>query len=121
MVISKGGTFCLPQHIESFAADVFGRLAAVDMLRGRGRELFIDGLTELLAARSTANRARHVFDDPGTTEHVPVSDPLRDTAGAVPKCVPVLDAAAWQDSCKGSCNEPPATPATHDPLSRRNG
>ena len=49
VVISKGGTFCLPQHIESFAADVFGRLAAADMLRGRGRELFIDGLTELLA------------------------------------------------------------------------
>lgn len=49
VVISKGATFCLPQHIESFAADVFGRLSAADVLRGRGREWFIDGLTELLA------------------------------------------------------------------------
>lgn len=49
VMIAKGGTFCLPQHINSFAAEVFARLAAADHLRGRERETFIDGLTELLA------------------------------------------------------------------------
>ena len=33
--IAKGSVFCLPQHLESYAADVFGRLAAADRLRGR--------------------------------------------------------------------------------------
>jgi hypothetical protein len=28
--IAKGSVFCLPQHLESYAADVFGRLAAAD-------------------------------------------------------------------------------------------
>ncbi len=32
--IAKGSAFCLPQHLESYAADVFGRLAAADRLRG---------------------------------------------------------------------------------------
>jgi hypothetical protein len=30
--IAKGSVFCLPQHLESYAADVFGRLAAADRL-----------------------------------------------------------------------------------------
>lgn len=47
--IAKGGMFCLPQHVESYAAEVFARLADADHLRGRDREMFIDGLTELLA------------------------------------------------------------------------
>ena len=47
--IAKAGVFCLPQHLESFAAEVFDRLACVDYLRGRDRETFIDGLTGLLA------------------------------------------------------------------------
>ncbi|MGH3436017.1 MAG: Fic/DOC family protein [Sciscionella sp.] len=47
--IAKGGMFCLPQHIESFAAEVFGRLEAAQRLRGRNHETFVDGLTELLA------------------------------------------------------------------------
>jgi len=47
--IAKGDPFCLPQHLESFASEVFGRLAATDFLRGRDREEFRDGLTELLA------------------------------------------------------------------------
>lgn len=49
VVIAKGGTFALPQHIESYAAEVFGRLADADHLRGRSYEQFIDALTELLA------------------------------------------------------------------------
>lgn len=46
---AKGGMFCLPQHLETFAAEVFGRLTFAGHLRGRDREAFIDGLTELLA------------------------------------------------------------------------
>gem|GEM_PF-3531038 len=34
MSIAKGSVFCLPQHLESYAADVFGRLGAADRLRG---------------------------------------------------------------------------------------
>ena len=47
--ISKEDPFCLPQHISSFAVQVFTRLTAADRLKGRGREDFLDGLTELLA------------------------------------------------------------------------
>ena len=39
--IAKGSVFCLPQHLESYAADVFGRLAAADRLRGLARDPFI--------------------------------------------------------------------------------
>lgn len=42
--IAKGSVFCLPQHLESYAADVFGRLAAADRLRGLAREAFITAL-----------------------------------------------------------------------------
>ena len=49
VVIGKGNVFCLPQFIESFAADVFGRLAVADFLRGRDRTEFLDGLADLFA------------------------------------------------------------------------
>lgn len=39
--IAKGSVFCLPQHLESYAADVFGRLDAADRLRGLARDPFI--------------------------------------------------------------------------------
>ena len=42
--IAKGSAFCLPQHLESYAADVFGRLAAADRLRGLARDPFITAL-----------------------------------------------------------------------------
>jgi cell filamentation protein len=42
--IAKGSVFCLPQHLESYAADVFGRLAAAGRLRGLARDPFITGL-----------------------------------------------------------------------------
>lgn len=47
--IGKGGLFCLPQHLVSFAGEVFGRLAHEDYLRGLGRAAFVDRLTALLA------------------------------------------------------------------------
>lgn len=47
--IAKGGLFCLPQHLTSYGADVFGKLAAEDWLRGLPRQPFVARLTELLA------------------------------------------------------------------------
>jgi len=47
--IAKGSVFCLPQHLESYAADVFGRLAAADRLRGLARDPFITALAGFLA------------------------------------------------------------------------
>jgi cell filamentation protein len=47
--IAKESLFCLPQHLTSYAADVFGRLAAADRLRGLNREQFIARLAEFLA------------------------------------------------------------------------
>lgn len=47
--IGKGDLFCLPQHLGSFAEDVFGKLARAGHLRGLERAAFVDGLTMLLA------------------------------------------------------------------------
>lgn len=47
--IAKGSVFCLPQHLASYAADVFGRLAAADRLRGLAREEFLTRLAGFLA------------------------------------------------------------------------
>jgi cell filamentation protein len=47
--IAKGSVFCLPQHLATAAADVFGRLAAADRLRGLNREQFIGRVAEFLA------------------------------------------------------------------------
>ena len=49
MSIANGSVFCLPQHLESYAADVFGRLAAADRLRGLARDPFITALAGFLA------------------------------------------------------------------------
>lgn len=48
--IAKGETmFCLAAHVDSYATDVFGRLANRDLLRGLSRIDFIDAATDLLA------------------------------------------------------------------------
>ncbi|MGQ0774195.1 MAG: Fic/DOC family protein [Pseudonocardiales bacterium] len=47
--IGKSDLFCLPQHIISFADEVFGKLARADHLRGRQRPEFVDGFADLLA------------------------------------------------------------------------
>ena len=47
--IAKGSLFCLPQHLATAGADVFGRLAAADRLRGLNREEFIGKVAEFLA------------------------------------------------------------------------
>ncbi len=46
--IGKGQLFCLPQHLENFAADIFDRLHTEQILRGRDLDSFVTGLTELL-------------------------------------------------------------------------
>jgi hypothetical protein len=51
--IAKGSVFCLPQHLESYAADIFGRLEAADQLRGLARDPFITQL------RISSSPARH--------------------------------------------------------------
>ena len=49
MTTPKGSVFCLPQHLESYAADVSGRLAAADRLRGLARDPFITALAGYFA------------------------------------------------------------------------
>lgn len=49
VAIAKGSLFCLPQHLRSYATDVFGRLAAADRLRGLNRDQFISRVAEFLA------------------------------------------------------------------------
>ncbi|MBM7786864.1 Fic/DOC family protein [Tenggerimyces flavus] len=43
--IAKTDTFCLPQHIESYSAQVFDALAKEDHLRDLDRDAFVDRLT----------------------------------------------------------------------------
>jgi cell filamentation protein len=45
VAIAKGELFCLPQHIEASAADLFGQLAREHHLRGLDRDAFLDRLT----------------------------------------------------------------------------
>lgn len=47
--IAKTAPFCLPQHIETYSADVFGSLAKEKFLRGLIRGRFVDRLTHYLA------------------------------------------------------------------------
>ncbi len=49
VAIAKGDLFCLPQHLQSAAAEIFARLAAADRLRGLSREQFITRVAEFLA------------------------------------------------------------------------
>ncbi len=44
VAIAKQDLYALPQHLASYGAEVFGKLAAADWLRGRDREGFLDGL-----------------------------------------------------------------------------
>ncbi|WP_226364804.1 Fic family protein [Pseudonocardia sp. ICBG162] len=46
--IGKGQLFCLPHHLETFADDIFTRLQAQQVLRGRDLDGFVTGLAELL-------------------------------------------------------------------------
>lgn len=75
--IAKGQPFCLPQHIDAFAADVFHTLARRDHLRGLERSGFIAGLTDLIGHIN----ALHPFrDGNGRTQRAFCSQ-LADQAG----------------------------------------
>ena len=45
--IAKADMFCPVQHLRSYAAEVFGRLAELRLLTGRSRDDFVSGLAEL--------------------------------------------------------------------------
>jgi cell filamentation protein len=50
VTLGKGTTqFCLPQHLESFAATIFSALASEDVLVGLTAEAFADAAANLLA------------------------------------------------------------------------
>jgi cell filamentation protein, protein adenylyltransferase len=49
VAIGKTETFCLPQHIEPYAHDVFLHLALEKHLQGLPREPFVDRMTHYLA------------------------------------------------------------------------
>jgi cell filamentation protein len=47
--IARTDSFCLPQHIAAYSAEVFAELAKERHLRGLSRESFVDRLTHYLA------------------------------------------------------------------------
>jgi cell filamentation protein len=49
VAIAKSDLFCLPQHIEAYAAKVFGALAGERYLRGLASDEFVDRLTHYFA------------------------------------------------------------------------
>jgi cell filamentation protein, protein adenylyltransferase len=49
VAIAKTDMFCLPQHIEPYATEVFGRLAAEGHLRRLDRKPFVERLTHYFA------------------------------------------------------------------------
>jgi cell filamentation protein len=46
--IAKSNMFCRCVHLESYASEVFGKLARADLLRGLDRKSFVQGLAETL-------------------------------------------------------------------------
>ena len=76
LIVKPGGSFCLPHQIPSTAADVFGRLATADHLRGCDRAAFLDGLVPLLAEVN----ALHPFrEGNGRTQRAFLSQLARDS------------------------------------------
>jgi cell filamentation protein, protein adenylyltransferase len=48
VVLAKTDLFCLPEHIETYGAEIFGHLADENRLRGLDHEPFIDRLAHYL-------------------------------------------------------------------------
>jgi cell filamentation protein len=70
VAIAKGSWFCLPQYIESSAADIFRALHGESLLRGLPRDAFTDRLTYYLGEvnavhpfREGNGRAQRAFFD----------------------------------------------------------
>ncbi|MGH3295189.1 MAG: Fic/DOC family protein [Trebonia sp.] len=70
VAIAKGSWFCLPQYIESSAADIFSALHGENLLRGLARYAFTERLTHYLGEvnavhpfREGTGRAQRAFFD----------------------------------------------------------
>lgn len=63
--IAKADVFCLPQHLEGFAAEVFGSLRERNYLRGLDRAEFVRVLAEFLADLNALHPFREVTVAPG--------------------------------------------------------
>ncbi|MGH3819378.1 MAG: Fic/DOC family protein [Pseudonocardiaceae bacterium] len=102
--IGKGDLFYLPQHLGSFAEDVFGKLAQTGHLRGLERAVFADGLTALLADIN----ALHPFrEGNGRTQRAFLAQLARDAGHPIhwAGMDPTVNVAASQAAHRGN-NEP---------------
>ena len=77
MSIAEGSVFCLPQHLESYAVDVFGRLAAAERLGGLARDPFITAVAGILANINALHQRcrppRRPGPSPGNARKISVS------------------------------------------------
>lgn len=95
VVIAKTDVFCLPQHIQSYGAQVFERLARAQHLTGRDQAAFVAGLAELLGDvnalhpfREGNGRAQRAFvsqlaRDAGYDLHWERADPERNVEASI--------------------------------------
>jgi len=100
VTIAKTDVFCLPEHLQSYGAEVFGRLAAANGLRGLSREGFVTQVTEFLADIN----ALHPFrDGNGRTQRAFVSQLAHDAGHHVDwvRIDPQQNAAASAASLRG--------------------
>ena len=98
--IDKGVPFCPPEHLVPFASEVLRRLAADDHLRGREREDFLVGLTELVGHLN----ALHPFrEGNGRTVRVFVAQLAREAGYEIRwrAMEPAVNAAASRASLAG--------------------
>lgn len=102
--IGKGDLFCLPQHLGSFAEDVFGKLARTGHLRGLERAVFVDNFAALLADVN----ALHPFrEGNGRTQRAFLAQLARDAGHPIlwAGMDPEFNVAASQAAHRGN-NEP---------------
>jgi cell filamentation protein len=95
VVLAKTDLFCLPEHIESYGAEIFGKLAGEGQLRNLDREPFIDRLAHYLGDvnalhpfRDGNGRAQRAFfaqlaADAGYRLDWQLVDPQRNTDASV--------------------------------------
>lgn len=95
VVLAKTDLFCLPEHVESYGTEIFGKLAEEDRLRGLDRDRFIDRLAHYLGDvnalhpfRDGNGRAQRAFfaqlaSDAGYQLDWQLVDPQRNTDAAV--------------------------------------
>lgn len=95
VVLAKTDLFCLPAHIESYAAEIFGKLAGEHHLSGLNRDAFIGRLAHYLGDvnalhpfRDGNGRAQRAFfaqlaADAGYRLDWALADPQRNTTASV--------------------------------------